>query len=66
MESLATTVSEAFHNFKSHNLGQDKVINDDRGYDSVDDEPHGDKGDREPQKTCQKVQSCKRKFDETD
>ena len=67
MESLATTLSEAFHSFKRQNLGQDKVINEDRGNDSVDEELHRGKGECEPQKTCQgKGQSCKRKFDVAD
>ena len=67
MESLATTLSEAFHSFKRQNLGEDKVINEDRGNDSVDEELHRGKGECEPQKTCQgKGQSCKRKFDVAD
>ena len=49
MESLATTLSEAFQNFKQQNLGHDKVFNNDREKDSVDEELHRGKGNLKPQ-----------------
>ena len=67
MESLATMLLEEFHNFNRHNLMQDKVINNDWGDDSLDEQLDRGKGDQEPEETCQeKGHSCKWKFDIAD